>query len=429
VDAAGNLYIADTSNNRVRKVSASGMISTVAGTGSSGYSGDGGPATSAQLNEPFGVAVDASGNLYIADTYNNRVRKVSTSGIITTVAGNGSVGYSGDGGPGASARLNNPYAVTVDASGNLYIVDSDNCRVRKLSGAGTITTVAGNGAFGYSGDGGPATSAALGGPEGVAVSANGNLYIADSSNGRIRLVAPPAGPPAVTSVVNAAGFQSGAVAPGEIISIFGSGIGPATGTSWQFVNGVALTTLAQTEILFNGTPTPLIYVSATQINAIVPYEVAGSGSVSMQISYQGSLTGVVSLNVAATAPGLFTADGSGSGAGAILNSDNSLNTAANPAAAGSIVQIFATGEGVTNPASTDGKLQSGATLPKPVAAVSVTIGGQPATVQYAGTAPGSVAGFLQVNAVVPSGLPSGPEPIVLKVGNASSQAGVTVAVR
>ena len=261
------------------------------------------------------------------------------------------------------------------------------------------------------------------------MSANGNLYIADSSNNRIRLVAPPAGSPAVTSVVNAAGFQSGAVAPGEIVSIFGSNIGPATGTSWQFVNGVAQTTLAQTEILFNGTPAPLIYVSANQINAIIPYEVAGSGTASMQISYLGNLTGVVSLNVAATAPGLFTADGSGTGAGAILNSDSSLNTAANPAAAGSILQIFATGEGVTSPASTDGKLQSGATLPAPAAPVSVTIGGLPATVRYAGTAPGSVAGFLQVNAVVPSGLPSGPEPIVLKVGNASSQAGVTVAVQ
>ena len=172
----------------------------------------------------------------------------------------------------------------------------------------------------------------------------------------------------------------------------------------------------------------MIYLSATQINAIVPYEVDDRSTVSMQVSYQGSPANSLSLDVAATVPALFTADGPGSHLGAILNQDSSLNIGANPAAAGSVVQIFVTGEGVTNPASTDGKSQSGSTLPVPVAPVSVTIGGTPATVLYAGTAPGGVAGFLQVNAVVPSG-PSGSVPIVLNVGNASSQAGVTVAVQ
>jgi uncharacterized protein (TIGR03437 family) len=161
----------------------------------------------------------------------------------------------------------------------------------------------------------------------------------------------------------------------------------------------------------------------------MPYEVAGSTTVSMQVSYQGNPTSSVSLNVAATAPGLFTADGSGSHGGAILNQDNTLNTAANPASAGSVVQISATGEGVTTPPSTDGKLQSGATLPVPMAVVSVTIGGFPATVVYAGTAPGGVAGFLQVNAIVPAGVPSGANPIVLTIGGVNSAAGVTVAVQ
>jgi uncharacterized protein (TIGR03437 family) len=232
-----------------------------------------------------------------------------------------------------------------------------------------------------------------------------------------------------SGVVNAASYQSGAVSPGEFISIFGSGIGPATGTNWQFVNDVALTTLAGTQVLFNGTPAPLIFVSAGQINAIVPYEAASSGTVTMQVSYQGNPTNTVTLNVAATAPGLFTADGSGSNGGAILNQDASPNTASNPAAAGTVVQIYATGEGVTSPASLDGALAMGPGYPGPVAPVSVTIGGQPATVTYAGTAPGGVAGFLQVNAVVPAGLASGPEPIVLTIGNANSQAGVTVAVQ
>jgi uncharacterized protein (TIGR03437 family) len=432
LDSAGNLYIADSFNNRIRKVSG-GTITTVAGNGNQGFSGDGGPATSASLFTPIGVAVDSAGNLYIADSFNNRIRKVS-GGTITTVAGSGSDGFAGNGGPATSASLSLPAGMAIDSAGNLYIADAGNNRIRKVSG-GTITTFAGNGAASFSGDGGPATSASLNFPSGVAFDSAGNLYIADINNQRIREVlaeSPPA--PSVTSagIVNAASFQSGAVAPGEMISIFGAGIGPVTGTLWQIVNGLAPTTLAQTKVSFNGTPAPLVYVSATQINAIVPYEVAGQSTVSMQVSYQGSLSNSVSLSVAATAPALFTVTSSGTGGGAILNQDYSLNNAANPAAAGSVVQVFATGEGVTDPPSVDGQINNqplGPTFPMPAAQVSVTIGGQPALVAFAGTAPGGVAGFLQVDAVVPSGLPAGPVPIVLKIGNASSPAGVTVAVQ
>jgi sugar lactone lactonase YvrE len=188
VDAAGNLYIADTDNHRVREVSTLGTITTVAGTGTPGFSGDGGPATSAGLYSPQGVAVDAAGNLYIAEHYNYRVRKVSTSGTITTVAGNGSYGFSGDGGPATSAALANPHGLAVDAVGNLYIADTGNARVRKVSTLGTITTVAGNGTPGFSGDGGAATDAQLDGPSGVAFDAAGNLYVADKYNHRVRRV-------------------------------------------------------------------------------------------------------------------------------------------------------------------------------------------------------------------------------------------------
>jgi uncharacterized repeat protein (TIGR01451 family) len=187
VDSSGNLYISDISNSIVREVAA-GIITTVAGNGSSGYSGDGGPATSAKLYEPYGIAVDASGNLYIADRFNYRVRMVSTSGVIKTVAGNGSCCYAGDGGAATSALLGAPSGVAVDASGDLYIADTSNNRIRKVNPAGIITTVAGNGAYGFSGEGGAATAARLEAPEGVAVDASGNLYIADSSNARIRSV-------------------------------------------------------------------------------------------------------------------------------------------------------------------------------------------------------------------------------------------------
>ena len=187
VDGQGNVYIADEYNHRIRKVTPDGIITTVAGTGTLGYSGDGGQATSAQLNYPYGVAVDGQGNVYIADDDNNRIRKVTTDGIITTVAGTGTAGDTGDGGQATSAQIYDPYAVAVDAQGNLYIGEDSGHRVRKVSG-GVITTVAGTGTKGFSGDGGQATSAQLYYPDGVAVDAAGNLYIADEYNHRIRKV-------------------------------------------------------------------------------------------------------------------------------------------------------------------------------------------------------------------------------------------------
>ena len=190
VDASGNLFIADLYNNRIRKVDPNGMITTVAGNGTNGYSGDGGAATNASLYYPYGIAVDASGNLFIADYNNNRIRKVNPNGIITTVAGNGSLGYSSDGGAATNASLNWPSGVAVDASGNLFIADTGNNRIRKVDPTGMITTVAGNGSSGYSGDGGLATNASLVFPSGVAVDASGNLFIVDSDNNRIRKVNP-----------------------------------------------------------------------------------------------------------------------------------------------------------------------------------------------------------------------------------------------
>jgi sugar lactone lactonase YvrE len=192
VDASRNVYIADTYNHRIRKVDATtGIITTVAGTGSKGSSGDGGPAISARLRYPYGVYVDASGNIFIADTLNYRIRKVdATTGIITTVAGDGAAKFSGDGGPATSASIRKSYDVAVDSAGNIFIADSHNHAIRKVDAAtGIITTVAGKGAqAGSSGDDGPATSANLNQPYGVFVDAEKNIYIADSKNDRIRKV-------------------------------------------------------------------------------------------------------------------------------------------------------------------------------------------------------------------------------------------------
>lgn len=184
IDAAGNLYIADLYNERIRKVTAQGIISTIAGNGQAGYSGDGGPAVAAELDLPGGLAVDAAGNVYFADYDNSCIRKVSTSGIISTYAGNGQQGFKGDGGPANSAELNRPTGVAVDNAGNLYIADYQNDRIRKVNTNGIISTVAGGGNSNPV-NGSPADSVILYAPDGVAVDASDNIYIASLVGSRI----------------------------------------------------------------------------------------------------------------------------------------------------------------------------------------------------------------------------------------------------
>ena len=241
-DGAGNLYIADGGNARIRKVDPVGIITTVAGNGVRGFSGDGGPATSASLNiYVFGssVAIDATGNLYIADTFNNRIRKVGLDGIITTVAGKATAGTGGDGGPATSAQLSQPFGISVDATGNLYIADTFNNRIRKVGLDGIITTVAGNELFKLSGDGGPATSASLHYPHDVAIDTAGSLYIADTSNNRIRKIS----------------------SEGIVSTIAGV---PATSTSLRSPNGVAI------DLSGN------VYIANTDSSAILKLSPAGT---------------------------------------------------------------------------------------------------------------------------------------------------------
>ncbi|MGA2135157.1 MAG: hypothetical protein ABSH50_22965 [Bryobacteraceae bacterium] len=231
-------------------------------------------------------------------------------------------------------------------------------------------------------------------------------------------------------VTNAASFATGAVAPGEIVSLFGTALGPAAGATLELTNPVLVSNaLAGVHVLFDGVPAALTYASAGQINAIVPFSVAGQPSTMLQVEYLGALSAPISLPVSATAPGVFTAGASGAGQGAILNAaDETVNSAAHPAAPGDYVSIFGTGAGVTNPASLDGLLV-GSSLPYVTANVSVTIGGLPATVNYAGGAPGLVSGVFQINAQVPPGVTPGPSvPMVVQIGNISAQSGVTLTV-
>jgi sugar lactone lactonase YvrE len=226
-DAQGNMYIADLYANRIRKVNTAGIITTIAGTGFGGFSGDGLPATSAQLNAPEGVAVDGQGNVYIADRNNGRIRKVNPAGTITTFAGGGNL--LGDGGPATSARVASPDGVAVDGQGNVYIADRDQMRVRKVNSAGIITTIAGDGTQGSGGDGGPAISAQLRFPGGLAIDGQGNVYIADRDNQRIRKV-------------NAAGIITTVAGTGAICSpnfVCGDG-GLSIFATLQSPTGVAL---------------------------------------------------------------------------------------------------------------------------------------------------------------------------------------------
>jgi uncharacterized protein (TIGR03437 family) len=491
VDAVGNLYIADTSNHRIRKMSATGIITTVAGNGTRGFSGDGGPATSAELQFPYQVAVDSLGNLYIADYGNQRIRKVSTSAIITTLAGNGTAGFSwsddagvsaisaqlhgpmsvavdgagnvyiadqqnnrvrkvspggiistvagsgspglgwfsGDGGLATSGQLNNPTGVAVDSAGDIYIADNGNSRVRQVSATGIITTVAGNGNGGSSGDGGPAAAAGLS-PTGVTVDAMGNLYISDGW-GRVRVVhSVSTSGPILSAIQNAGSNSSGPISPGEIVVLYGTRLGPAQLTVAAIgTDGLYDTQLAGTSVAINGMPAPVIYSSATQVSAIVPYGTTGT-TAQIVARYQGQASAAFSVPIAPSAPGIFTSSSTGTGQAAAINQDGvTINGAANPATAGDVMSLYATGEGQTTPLGVDGKPAT-VPLPRPNLRVSVTIGGQSAPVQYAGGAPGEVAGVMQVNVQIPVGIQTGNAvPVVLSVGSVPSQVGVTIAVR
>jgi sugar lactone lactonase YvrE len=231
-DAAGNLFIADAGGNVVREVSASGSITVVAGTGVQGFRGDGGPASAAEFDSPAGLAVDAAGDLFIADAHNQRIREVvAATGVVATIAGTGTAGFAGDGGAATSARLARPTALAFDASGNLYVVDTDNHRIRRITGSGVISTIAGNGVDGYGGDGGQATATAIDSPNGLAVDATGNLYFADTRNGLVREVSAATG---VLSTVAGTHSSAAGFAP------FNGDGGPATAAGLARPSGLSI---------------------------------------------------------------------------------------------------------------------------------------------------------------------------------------------
>ena len=370
-DSAGNIYIANAGTNQVSVVSPQGIVSAFAGTGASGYAGDLGYATSAQLADPSGVWMDPTGVLWISDTGNNVVRTVDTTGIIRTVAGNGSAGFSGDGDAATSALLSSPTALTGDASGNIYIADAGNRRVRKLS---------------------------LGGSTGQDLSG-------------------------LITLTHSATYGTGPIAGGEIVAIFGLAIGPAAplGATLDSSGNIA-TQLGSTSVLFNGVLAPLYYVGANQINAEVPIEVAGSVSTLVQVQSGTKTVGSTLVDIAPYEPGLFAVGAFA----AALNQDLSLNGANHPAPKGSIIVLYGTGFGSTQPLDRTGT-PAVPPLGVPLGYVTVAINGESAPVLFAGDAPG-FAGLTQINARIPSDV-TGQAQVVVNEGAVSSPSGVYIWVQ
>jgi trimeric autotransporter adhesin len=433
VDGLRDLYIADSGNQRVREVFDGGIINTAAGNGTQGFSGDGGPARDAELSLPAGLAFDPDSNLFIADSGNNRIRKVSSDGVITTVAGNGTPGFAGDNGPATSAELSNPRGVAVDYYGNLFIADSGNNRIRKVSN-GVITTVAGIGTFGTSGDNGPAVIAELSNPYGVAVDyPAGDIYLTDAA--RIRALTPDNTPAILYRGIVPVYSSVPVIQSGSWVSIYGKNLAVGTFT-W---NGDFPTSLGGTSVTIDNKAAYLWYANTGQINLQVPDD-AATGPVSVVVSTPAGMT-TSSVTLAPYGPSfsmlsdarhvigeIATPDGSGAyGAGSydLVGPSGTFSFSTRPVKAGETLVLYGVGFGPTTPSVPAGKIFSGsAPVDNPV---TITIGGVPANVVFGGI---TEAGLYQFNLTVPPNTGSGDQALLATtVNGAQTPLGVVVAVQ
>jgi uncharacterized protein (TIGR03437 family) len=473
-DSKGNLYIADTGNNVIRKITGT-TISTVAGIQGQGggYGGDLGAATSANLNGPTAIAFDAAGNYYIADSGNSLIRKVDTAGIITSYvgssggslgtagklsapngllfdatgalyisdsgnnrlakfvppsafsnfAGNLTSGFSGDGGPALSAKLAKPVGIAMDTAGNVYVADANNSRIRKVTTDGIITTIAGIGGANYGGDGGDARAAVMSFPRSVAVSTNGTVYIADTGNHVIRTLTPTFPAISTNGVTNAASYAT-RISPGALASIFGTGFGTSTFQADDGFNWPTSTT-GLVSVKVNGVAAPLYYVSPGQINFQVPWATPTSGTVNVSVVVNGGSSNTAAVAVGTAAPGLFYLP---SGAAIVQNAPSySLNDPSNPAPVGSTIIAYLTGTGPVSPAAKDGTPTRSDTLTNATSVVTAKIGSAAATVSFTGLTPGFI-GLAQMNIVVPSTLTPGVYPLSVTIDGQTSNS-ATIAVK
>jgi uncharacterized protein (TIGR03437 family) len=468
LDGLGNLYIDDESNERVRKVDLlTGIITTIAGGGTNCGPGfqsviNGEPATSACLFEPMGVAADSAGNIYIAsgasanggnifkvnaqgiittglavngprvavDARGNlyvsggtEVAKVDATGRVTTVAGNGTAGFSGDGGPATGAEIK-AYGIAVDGLGNLYIADLGNHRVRRVNSAGIITTVAGNGTAVVSGEGGPAIDAGLVSPAAVTADDQGNIYIADSGSNRVLEVTAPANQPGIFGggVVNNASYapSPAPVAPGSIAAVFGTSLNDGSSVPFSSFgpDGKLVTTLGGTSATINNIPAPMFYSFPSQLGVQIPFEMAGQTTANIVVTVGGQASVPRTINLDATAPGIFTVNQQGTGIAAVLHSDGATPvTVQNPAHPNEGVVFFATGLGaLTSPLATGAPSVGNQTVARP----TVMIDGISVIPDFSGAAPGFV-GLNQINVRIPASTRTASNiPVLVTIGGKQS---------
>ena len=493
----GSVYIADYGNDRIRKVDKSGMITTIAGT-IGGFAGDGGLATAARFNGPRSLGVDRAGNIFFVDFFNFRVRKISTGGIITTVAGTGRLslsgdgaaaaatdafpgwiavatdgtfyytddgdgrlngynrvrkvvngiistvagtgvaGYSGDGGPGPLAQLRSASGVAVDANGNVFIADATDVKIRKVTPSGTITTYAGSGLAGNTGDGGSALLARFNFPSGMTTDAFGNLYVADVFNDKIRKIAPPPVPqvrtdnPVLTSFGGKAGFSSN-----TYVEIYGQNFSTASRlwASADFSGVNAPTSLDGISVTVNGKPAFIYYVSPTQININTPEDTA-TGPVILQVKTPLGTSNAVTVNRARLSPTLQTVPQfliGGKQYVVALTPDFTTfigreamlaGVAFKPARPGDTISIYALGCGPTTPPTQAGVVAGqGSALALPF---ELKIGGTVAPVSFAGVV-GATIGLYQFNVVIPI-VAAGDQPIELTVDGIRNAQNLTIVI-
>lgn len=403
VDSEGRIHFAELHSNRIARMNADGRLQLIAGTGLPGSGADGPDARLSTLTNPTHIAFEANGNLLVVEQGNHRIRRITPAGAISTVAGNGSPGYSGDGGRATAAQLNQPNSVAIDNAGNLYIADMGNHRIRKVAPDGTISTVAGNGQIGLGGEGIPATQSALNFPSSVAVDASGDILITDWQNFRIRKVS-FAVRPAISpgGVVNAASFLPAPVplAPGALISVFGVNFS----TALTQASALPLPTeMGGASVTVNGRKMPLVFVSPNQINAQLPYDVP-EGEAKIRVTTGQGASTEESINVGAAAPGIFTI--AGGNRAVAINQDFSLNTAENAEARGQVLTVYLTGIGPL-----DGELAAGDPAPnsplfRAALDSSATIGGRTSPLLFLGLTPGFV-GLAQANVQIPADAPTG----------------------
>ena len=477
VGPLGEVYVSDTVNHRVRVIRLDGRIETLAGDGAPGFSGEGRPAAQARLATPRGLAVDSFGRLLIADSDNHRIRRIEQNGTLRTLVGNGQVGTAGDGGMAVDAQLIIPRQILLDAEQRLILIDPPSQRIRRVDADNRIRTIAGGGPRGASGEL-PATQSHLSFPSAAALGPSGRLYIVDDLllrrldvdgvlrnielrnalrpaerplTGRVLALAtgpggvlhvadgqhvfrqtgdeaaPPRLPPTIAfeGVRHAASLKAGAIAPGALVSVFGRGLGPAAGLTATPEDGRFPRELGAVRVLFDGIPGSVLFARDDQVNAMAPFGV--SERTRVQIEYDGVLSNAITVPAIAEAPAAFLFS---SGLPAALNHGQGVHGEGNPARPGSILTLFATGAGEWTPPIEAGVV-TGDDLSRTGAPVSAFVNGIPATVLYAGTAPGLISGVLQVNLFVPAVQPDarGRARLTVQIGNAPMQAGLEIAFR